>query len=228
MTFSIVARDPDSGQIGVGAVTAMVGVGKLVTHARPRQGAVATQAMINPYLAFDALELLADGRSAQEALDEVIANDQGRDFRQCGVVDAAGRSAAWTGEQTPAWSGHILEPNLAVQGNRLVGGETLEAVIKGFHDRDDAELAWRIFEALRAGEETGADKQGALSGTVTVMDTEAYPLWDVRVDHAEDPVAALGDLMEEFEDQLLPQIRRMSTRDDQEGRLVREQGLSIG
>jgi uncharacterized Ntn-hydrolase superfamily protein len=228
VTFSIVARDAGTGELGIGAITAMVGVGKLVTHARPRTGAVATQAMINPYLAFDGLAHMAEGRTAEEALETVIANDPGRDFRQCGMIDAAGGVAAWTGEQTPGWSGHLLDSDVAAQGNRLVGPETLEAVVSAFHDHDDLELAWRIFEALKAGEQTGADKKGAISGTVTVMSTEDYPLWDVRVDHADDPVAALGELMEEFEEQLLPQVRKLSTREDQEGELVREQGDSIG
>lgn len=228
MTFSIVARDRQTGELGVGAITAMAGVGKLVTHARPRIGAVATQGMINPYLAFDGLAHMADGRSAQEALDTVIAADPGRDFRQCGMIDAVGEVAAWTGTQTPDWSGHLTGRDVVAQGNRLVGPETLEAVISAFHQHSHRELAWRLFEALKAGEETGADRQGAISGTVTVMYTEAYPLWDVRVDHAEDPVTALRTLMEEFEEDLLPQIRKLSTREDQEGQLVREQGQSIG
>lgn len=228
MTFSIVARDPGTGELAVGAITAMVGVGKLVTHARPRTGAVATQATINPYLAFDGLAHMADGRGARAALEAVIADDPGRDFRQCGMIDAAGGVAAWTGEQTPDWSGHLLGTDVAAQGNRLVGPETLDAVVQAFHDHSDRKMAWRIYEALKAGEETGADKKGAISATITVMSTEAYPLWDVRVDHADDPVAALRELMEEFEDQLLPQVRKLSTREDQEGQLAREQGESIG
>lgn len=227
MTFSVVARDARTGQIGVGAVTAMVGVGKLVPHARSRVGAVATQAMVNPYLAFDALDRLADGCGAREALDDVIAADPGRDFRQCGVLDASGRTAAWTGPRTPPWSGHLHGSDFAVQGNRLVGPQTLEAMVGAFRAAQDTELAWRIFRALQAGEETGADKDGALSATVTVMDTEAYPLWDLRVDHADDPVAALGALMEEFERQLLPTVRKLSTREDPEGQLTREHGRSI-
>jgi uncharacterized Ntn-hydrolase superfamily protein len=228
MTFSLVARDRTTGKLGVGAITAMVGVGKLVPHARPRLGAVATQALINPYLAFDALARLADGHDAPTALDEVVAADPGRDYRQCGVIDAAGRAAAWTGEQTPDWSGHLLGVDVAAQGNRLVGPETLEAVVETFEDHREMDLAWRIFEALKAGETTGADKEGALSGAITVMDTEAYPLWDVRVDHADDPVVALRSLMQEFEEQLLPHLRKLSTRDDPEGQLAREKGRSIG
>jgi uncharacterized Ntn-hydrolase superfamily protein len=228
VTFSLVARDPASGQLGVGAVTAMVGVGKLVTHARPRVGAVATQAMINPYLAFDGLDHLAAGSSAQEALDAVIAADAGRDYRQCGIVDAHGGVAAWTGSETPDWSGHLLDTDVAAQGNRLVGPETLDAVVAAYRGRSDIELAWRILAALEAGERTGADRKGAVSANVVVMDTEAYPLWDVRVDRADDPVAALRDLMEEFAEQLLPQVRKLSTRQDQEGQLVREQGRSVG
>ncbi|HVM19431.1 MAG TPA: DUF1028 domain-containing protein [Egibacteraceae bacterium] len=227
MTFSIVARDPGTGQLAVGAVTAMVGVGKLVPHARARVGAVATQATINPYLAYHGLQHLDRGDDALTALQRVLDADPGRDFRQCGIVDAAGGVAAWTGDQTPDWSGHITDSDVTVQGNRLVGRETLEAVLSTFHQRDDLDLAWRILEALQAGEETGADKKGALSGAITVVDTEDYALWDVRVDHADDPVAGLRSLMEEFEEQLLPQVRKLSTRDDQEGPLAREQGASI-
>lgn len=223
MTFSITARDPRTGEIGVAAITAMVGVGKLVTHAWSRVGAVATQGTINPYLAFDGLAHMAEGRRAHEALDAVVAADPGRDFRQCGMVDATGGVAAWTGEQTPDWAGHLTDRGATAQGNRLVGPQTLDAMVSAFHDHRDRDLAWRLFEALKAGEETGADKQGAISGTVTVVDSEAYPLWDVRVDHAEDPVADLRTLMERFEQELLPQIRKLSTRDDQEGQLVREQ-----
>lgn len=228
MTFSIVARDPATGQVGVGAVTAMIGVGKLVTHARARVGAVATQAMVNPYLAFDGLAHLAAGRSAQQALDAVIAADPGRDFRQCGVVDVHGGVAAWTGGRTPHWSGHLLDTDVAALGNRLVGPETVQAAIEAFRGRSDRELAWRLFAALEAGQRTGADREGALSASVAVMDTEEYPLWDVRVDQAEHPVATLRALMEKFAEDLLPLVRKLSTRADQEGQLVREQGFSVG
>lgn len=104
-----------------------------------------------------------------------------------------------------------------------MGTETIDATLEAFSAHDDLDLAHRLLEALEAGESTGADTEGALSGAIYVMSTEQYPLWDVRVDHAEDPAAALRDLVGEFEEGLLPQIRKMSTRDDYVGQMTREQ-----
>lgn len=228
MTFSIAAHEPRSGQFAAGAVTAMPAVGKLVTYAQAGVGAACTQATINPYLALDGLERLAQGGRAPEALRALVEADPGRDFRQAGMVDREGGAWAWTGSETPEWAGHLTRPNVSVQGNRLVGPETVEAVLETFEKRDGQVLAHRILEALAAGEETGADTKGALSANLTVFDTEAYPLWDVRVDHADDPVARLRELTEEFETELLPQIEKLPTRDDPMGDATREQAGSIG
>jgi uncharacterized Ntn-hydrolase superfamily protein len=219
MTFTIVARCAETGQVGVGAVTAMPGVGKLVSHAMARVGTVATQAMINPYLGFDGLRLLAEGRAPQDALDELVGEDPDRDLRQVGLVDVQGRTAAWTGAETPHWSGHLTGEDFATQGNRLVGPETLDAIADTFVRRTDLELSARILEARAAGEATGADKQGALSGSLTVYDTEEYPLWDLRVDHSDDPLRALHDLYDVFADRLIGQIRKLPTRDNPMGEL---------
>lgn len=222
MTFSICARDPATGQLGVGAITAMLGVGKLVSHARAGVGAAASQAMMNPYLAIDGLDLMAGGRSAQDALDEVIGRDDGRDYRQVGLVDADGNTAAWTGGRTEGWAGHLQRGSAVAQGNRLVGVETLEATLDAFDANADLDLAHRLLRALQAGEATGADTKGSLSGAIYVVDTEEYPLWDVRIDHAQDPAAALGSLVAEFEDGLLPQVRKLPTRADYVGQMARE------
>jgi uncharacterized Ntn-hydrolase superfamily protein len=176
VTFSIVVHDPTTGELGVGAVTAEPAVGKLVSHARRRAGAVASQAAMNPYLGLDGLQLLDDGLDAQATLDKLLADDPGRDTRQVGVVDAVGGAAAWTGASCPAWSGHLVRDHVSVQGNRLVGPQTLEATLAAFDARADAPLPHRLLAALRAGEETGADREGALSATILVVDTEDYPL----------------------------------------------------
>lgn len=228
MTFSIATHDPDSGWFAAGAVTAMPAVGKLVTHARAGVGAACTQATINPYLAIDGLAQLADGGHAQPVLKELVSADPGREFRQAGLVDRHGGAWGWTGEQTPQWAGHLAHPHVVVQGNRLVGPETLEATLEAFQQRDGQVLAHRILEALAAGEATGADTKGALSANLTVFATEDYPLWDVRVDHAEDPVATLRSLVDEFEQELLPQVRKLPTRADPMGEAVREQTGSVG
>ncbi|KUI14119.1 hypothetical protein AU193_08860 [Mycobacterium sp. GA-1285] len=222
MTFSICARDRATGQLGVGAITAMLGVGKLVSHGRAGVGAAASQAMMNPYLAIDILDLMAGGLSAREALEEVIGRDDGRDYRQLGVVDAHGNTAAWTGGRTEGWAGHLQRGSAVAQGNRLVGIETLEATLDAFYDNENLDLAHRLLCALQAGEATGADRQGSLSGTIYVVGTEEYPLWDVRIDHAQDPAAALEALVGEFEEGLLPHIEKLPTRADYVGQMTRE------
>lgn len=208
--------------MGVGAITAVVGVGKLVSHARARVGAVASQAMMNPYLALDGLELMAAGHNLRDALDEVISRDDGREYRQVGVVDLHGNTAAWTGSRTEDWSGHLHRGTAVAQGNRLVGIETLEATLDAFYENQELDLVRRLLRALQAGEATGADREGSLSGAIYVVETEEYPLWDVRIDHAEDPAGALESLIDEFAEGLLPQILKMSTRADYTGQMARE------
>lgn len=223
MTFSICVYDEESGEVGVGALTAMMGVGKLIAHSKEQVGAAASQATMNPYLALDGLELIATGRFAEQALNELIAQDEGRDYRQVGIVDTRGGTAAWTGSRTPGWAGHMVSGTAVAQGNRLVGQETLEATLAAYWEHEDLDLGHRLLHALEAGEATGADKQGTVSGTINVMGSEAYPLWDVRVDHAEDPAAELRRLVEEFEQELRPMISQMSTREDYVGEMTREE-----
>lgn len=103
MTFSIVARCPRTGQFGIAAATAMPAVGKLLTHALARVGAVATQARINPYLGIDGVDLLAQGLDAQAVVDRLKLEDPRVDLRQFAVIDQTGATAAWTGSGCPAW-----------------------------------------------------------------------------------------------------------------------------
>lgn len=222
MTFSLVAHCPRTGHIGVGALTATVGVGKITCHAQAGAGAVSTQAFPNPYHAYDGMRLMAAGRSAQEALDMVLVADPGAAYRQVGVVDRFGRTAVHTGSQVLKWSGDRVGNGYAVQGNRLVGPETLDETARAFEESADQPLVERILWALEAGEATGADKEGALSGTVQIYGVEAYPLWDLRADHADDPAAELRRLQRELGEQLLPSIEKLPTRDDPIGQMVRE------
>lgn len=222
MTFSIVARCERTGQLGVGAATAMIGVGKLVAHARARIGAVASQGLMNPYLALDGLELMDAGRDVHAALETAIAADPGRDHRQVGMVDGTGRAAAWTGAATPEWSGHRVGAGFTVQGNRLVGPETVAATAEAFADHEHRDLAERLLLSLEAGEETGGDAEGTVSGTVYVVDSEQYPLWDVRVDIADDAMPELRRSFERFAEDLVPHIEQLPTREDPLGEATRK------
>lgn len=217
MTFSIVARCPRTEQLGIAAVTAVPAVGTLLTWAYPRTGAIATQAWINPYLGHDGLDHLRHGLTAQQALDRVIEGDPDRDLRQVAVVDGQGSVAAWTGSKTSDWTGHILGDGYSVQGNLLIGPETLHAMRDAFEANPDAILAERLLRAIEAGQAAGGDRRGVSSATVCVIDTEIYPLWDLRVDDHHAPLEEIRRLYHVFEQRVVPHIQRLPTLDDPHG-----------
>ncbi len=193
MTFSIVARDPVSGAFGVAAATAGPMVGALVPHVRCKIGAAATQAMTNPYLAIDALGLL-DRQSAEAALQAALANDAEANRRQVVLVDAAGRTAGWTGRDCTGFAGHLLENNVAVAGNMLAGRAVIEDMMAAFR-ATEGNLARALLAALVAGAAAGGDSRGIGSSALLVQGSQAYPDLDLRIDAADNPLAALDHLL---------------------------------
>ncbi|AEB59591.1 FimA protein [Ectopseudomonas mendocina] len=222
MTFSIIARCPRSGQFGVAAATAMPAVGKLLSHAAAGAGAVATQAQVNPYLGLDGLALLRQGLSAQEALERLKDTDPCMELRQCALIDAQGDSACWTGAKCIPWAGSLTGEQFSVQGNRLVGPQVLDAVADAFRQTQERPLIERLIEALAAGDRCGGDRHGESSAVIYVVDQEAYPLWDIRVDHHLDPVAELRRLHDVFAREVLPEILAMPTRDNPAGKAAED------
>ncbi|VEE16739.1 DUF1028 domain-containing protein [Ectopseudomonas mendocina] len=222
MTFSIIARCPRSGQFGVAAATAMPAVGKLLSHAAAGSGAVATQAQVNPYLGLDGLALLRQGLSAQEALERLKDTDPCMELRQCALIDAQGDSACWTGAKCIPWAGSLTGEQFSVQGNRLVGPQVLDAVADAFRQTQERPLIERLIEALAAGDRCGGDRHGESSAVIYVVDQEAYPLWDIRVDHHLDPVAELRRLHDVFAREVLPEILAMPTRDNPAGKAAED------
>lgn len=222
MTFSIVARCPRSGQFGVAAATAMPAVGKLLSHAAAGAGAVATQALVNPYLGLDGLALLRQGLSAKEVLERLKATDPCMELRQCALIDAQGDSLCWTGEKCLPWAGSLSGEQFSVQGNRLVGPQVLDAVAEAFRHAEKRPLIERLIEALAAGDRCGGDRHGESSAVIYVVDQEAYPLWDIRVDHHLDPVAELRRLHDVFAREVLPEILAMPTRDNPAGKAAED------
>lgn len=209
MTFSVVARCPRSAQLGVAVATAVPAVGSMCPFAWARIGAVSTQSWVNPYLALDALELMRQGRSGPDALAQVMAADAERELRQVGIVDAQGRSAAWSGQACTDWFGHIVEPGFAVQGNMLVSGSTIDAMASAMRASAPLELAERLLRAMEAGEAAGGDRRGRQSASLVVCDTEDYPLIDLRVDEHPHPLAELRRVWGVAKLQLLPFVRGM-------------------
>jgi uncharacterized Ntn-hydrolase superfamily protein len=211
-TFSIAARCSRQSMFGVAVSTAVPGVGGLCPFAKAGVGAVATQSWVNPYLGIDGLRLLSEGLGAQAALERLIADDEGRAVRQVGLVDRSGTTAAWSGSDCVPWFGHITGPNFTVQGNMLVGEETIRAMAEAFERGEALELPERLLVALEAGQAAGGDKRGKQSAALLVVHTEEYPYCELRVDEHRYPVAELRRVYEVARHQLLPFVRGLPTR----------------
>ncbi len=157
-TFSIVAYDPHSGDLGVAVASKFLAVGSVVPWARAGAGAVATQARANIAYGPDGLALLERGRSAQEALDQLLASDELREQCQIGIVDTHGGAAAHTGVECMDWAGHVVGAGFAAQGNILAGAAVVQALAGAF-TQAGGELAERLLAALAAGDAAGGDKR---------------------------------------------------------------------
>lgn len=192
MTFSIVARDSQTGELGVATATAGPAVGALVPHVRAGRAAMATQAMTNPYLAVDTLAAIP-AADAEHALQGALARDPESDRRQAIVIDAQGRIGAWTGIRCEDYAGHAMDENVAVAGNIIAGRAVLDAMLGAF--RGPGDLAERLFAALQAGNLAGGDRRTITSAALKVVRNQAYPEVDLRVDWSTDPIADLSDLI---------------------------------
>ncbi|NOZ26986.1 MAG: DUF1028 domain-containing protein [Chloroflexi bacterium] len=216
-TFSIVAYDPAAQEWGIAVQSKFLAVGAVVPWAQAGVGAVATQSYANTSYGPKALALMAQGLSAQEALDTIVAEDPGRAQRQVGIVDAQGRAATFTGDECLAWAGGRTGPNYACQGNILVGPETVDAMAETFEASSGA-LADRLLAALAAGQRAGGDRRGQQSAALLVVKPDGgYGGFndryiDLRVDDHPKPIDELARLLDLFrlyfekadEDALLP------------------------
>ena len=221
-TFSIVGRCERTGQLGVAVSTADVGAGRMVTWAKAGVGAVATQSWPNLYLAIDGLRLMAEGKTADAALERVIREDPGREVRQLGIVDARGGSATFSGRDCTDWFGGVNGPGFAAQGNMLIRGETVSAMAQAFESGHDLDLGERLMRALEAGQAAGGDKRGRQCSALLVVDREEFPLWDLRVDEHPQPVPELRRIYEVARLDLLPFVQGLPTRENPLGTLSDE------
>jgi uncharacterized Ntn-hydrolase superfamily protein len=167
-TFSIVAMDPETEEWGVAVSSKVPDVGYIVPWIEAGVGAVATQAYSNPYFGPWALEVLSEGKSADEALAYILEKDTVPERRQVGIVDKDGNSAAHTGKENNEWAGNKTATYVSVQGNILAGGEVVDSMFEVFQ-RTEGILGERLLRAIEAGEDAGGDRRGKQSAALYVM-----------------------------------------------------------
>jgi uncharacterized Ntn-hydrolase superfamily protein len=167
-TFSIVAFDPETKELGVAVASKFLAVGALVPWAKAGVGAIATQSWVNVDYGMRGLELMAQGKSARETLKILTENDEMKQSRQVGFVDANGNSATFTGSDCFHWAGGIAGENFACQGNILTGENVVKVMSETFQ-RSSGDLAERLIKALLAGEEAGGDSRGKQSAALLVV-----------------------------------------------------------
>lgn len=195
-TFSIVAYDSVTEELGIAVQSRAFSVGMAVPWAEAGVGAIATQASTNESFGPLGLSRLRSGESAPEALRHLVESDSGSAHRQIGIVDARGRSAGFTGKLCSEWAGGVTGPGYAIQGNILAG----EGVVKGMERaflETHGELAERLLAALVAGQAAGGDRRGMESAALLVVRPSAdYPEYrtryvDLRVEDHKDPIREL-------------------------------------
>jgi uncharacterized Ntn-hydrolase superfamily protein len=201
-TYSIVACDLEERQWGVAVQSKFLAVGSVVPWAEPEVGAIATQAYANPSYGPNGLALLREGLSANEVVERLTSEDEDRDQRQLGVVDAHGGSASWTGQGCNDWAGHRAGEGYTAQGNILVGEETVAALGTTFEANAQLPLTQRLIECLAAAQVAGGDRRGQQSASLLVVQKEggyaglSDVLVDLRVDDHERPIEELRRIYE--------------------------------
>jgi uncharacterized Ntn-hydrolase superfamily protein len=197
MTYSIVARDPANGQLGVAVQSHFFSVGSVVPWARADVGAVATQANARLDYGPRGLELMAEGRTAAEALDALRAQDSGAAMRQVAMIDAAGTVAGHTGASCIRFAGDVQADGVSCQANIMRSEGVPEAMLEAFMWRSGP-LAERLLAALAAAEEAGGDLRGRQSAALLVVPGSGDP-WEttvsLRVEDDEDPLGELARLL---------------------------------
>lgn len=230
-TYSIVARDENTGDLGVAVQSHWFSVGSIVSWAEAGVGAIATQSFVNVSFGPEGLRLLKEGKTATEVLEELIKGDEGRDFRQLAIIDAKGNVAAYTGSKCIEVAHHKIGKNYSVQANMMLNDKVVDAMANAF-ENSNGPLAERLVAALKAAQEAGGDIRGQQSAALLVVrGTPTGKIWldrmiDLRVEDHKEPVKELERLLK-----LYRAYEHMNNGDiaiekgDEEGAL-REYGLA--
>lgn len=197
MTYSIVARDPGTGQLGVAVQSHWFSVGSIVPWAVPGVGAVATQANAEAAYGPRALKLLADGLSASDALDQLLAADSAAASRQVAVMDARGQASVHTGPECMSFAGHVVGEGVCCQANIMVSERVWPAMLEAFLSAQGT-LGSRLLDALDGAERAGGDLRGRQSAALLVVGAQGEPwetLVSLRVEDHPEPLVELRRLL---------------------------------
>jgi uncharacterized Ntn-hydrolase superfamily protein len=222
MTWSIVARDRESGAFGVAVASKFFAVGAICPHGEGGVGALSTQALPNPIWGYRGMRLLRERMPAQAVVDHLTRADNGADQRQFHVHDAEGRIAVHTGTRCIDWCGHVVRDGVSVAGNMLAGPNVVTATAHTFETSTAKTFVRRLIAAMRAGEAAGGDKRGKQSAAVVIWTTEEYPAVSLRVDDHEDPLCELERLESVGRQRLFHYVNFMPTRANPHGTTDRD------
>ena len=199
-TYSIVARDPDTGEMGVAVQSHWFSVGSIVTWGEAGIGVVATQSFVNPAFGPEGLEMLKSGMTADQVVDKLIAEDEGRDLRQLAIIDVNGNVKSYTGKNCIPGAGNIIGKNYSVQANLMLNEKVPAAMSKSFEE-STGPLAERLIKALFAAQEVGGDIRGKQSAAILVVKGKSTgKVWedreiDLRVEDNPEPLKELSRLL---------------------------------
>jgi uncharacterized Ntn-hydrolase superfamily protein len=194
VTFSLVGRCARTAMLGMVVTSSSPAVAARCAWARAGVGAVSTQNVTDPSLGPWALDLMALGRSAQDALDEVVTRAPHIEYRQLAAVDAQGRTATYSGARTLGRHGSSSGKDCLAVGNLLADEMVPAAMVQAFEQRPQDHLADRLLHALRAGETAGGEEGPVRSCGLLIVDQVTWPVTDLRVDWHHDPITELGRL----------------------------------
>jgi len=199
-TYSIVAYDSAAGEMGVAVQSHWFSVGTIVTWGEAGVGVVATQSFVNPAFGPGGLELLKKGKTPQEALDELLKSDEGREFRQLAILDSKGNAASFTGKLCIQYAGNIVGKDFSVQANLMLNDRIWPAMEESFKNSKGS-LAERMLVALEAAEKAGGDARGKQSAALLVVRAQSTgKIWedrlvDIRIDDSSEPLPELRRLL---------------------------------
>ncbi len=201
-TYSIVALDTATGEMAIGVQSHWFSVGTIVSWGRSGVGVVATQSFVNPAYGPGGLDLMSQGKSAEEALQILVEADRGRDYRQVAFLDSHGSVSAFTGSSCISSASHAIGENYSVQANMMLNDDVVPAMSKAFLNHADLPLAERVLRVLQAAQAAGGDIRGKQSAALILVGPEvAEEVWsdhkiDLRVDDHQDPLGELDRLLQ--------------------------------